>query len=43
MGEMSDYELGSMMIVGALVLFATVVGVYDLLTRKQHRKGDRGR
>lgn len=35
---MSDDMVGFFIILGGMVLFATVVGIYDLLAERQHRR-----
>ncbi len=35
---MTDQELNLLIIFGGMVLFATIVGVYDLLAQRQHRR-----
>jgi hypothetical protein len=34
----TDQEINLVIIFGGMVLFATVVGVYDLLAQRQHRR-----
>jgi hypothetical protein len=34
----TDQTLGLLIIFGGMILFATVVGIYDLLARRQHRR-----
>jgi len=34
----TDQELNLLIIFGGMVLFATIVGVYDLLAQRQHRR-----
>ena len=35
---MTDQEINLLIIFGGMMLFATVVGVYDWLARRQHRR-----
>ena len=35
---MTDQEINLLIIFGGMMLFATIVGVYDLLARRQHRR-----
>jgi hypothetical protein len=35
---MNDDMVGYFIILGGVVLFATIVGVYDLLAERQHRR-----
>ena len=37
---MTDLEINFVIIFGGMVLFATVVGVYDLLAERQKRRRD---